>query len=161
LHFKTLVILNEHEFITEVVQFDSAFSLYFRYIYKCNRVKSEVCKTATVAISSVYRVLFKTDTKLSGSEILRFDMAIITNKLLSDLPFCLYNFQLRSLQIWIIKIGCSNKITTNLAGPGFKSVFIYQYKKRWALFYQEIDEYHCKVIIFYGSNIHIIFIDQN
>ena len=161
LHFKTLVILNEREFITEVVRIDSAFGPHPGYICKCDGVKSEVCETATVAISSVYRVLFKTGTKIPGPEVLGFDMAIITNELLSDLPFRLYNFQLGSLRIWIIKIGCSDKITTNLAGPGFKSAFIYQYKKKRALFYQEIDEYHCKVIIFYGSDIHATFIDQN
>ena len=100
-------------------------------------------------------------TKIPGPEVLGFDMTIITNELLSDLPFCFYNFQLESLWIWIIKIGCSDKITTNLADLGFKSAFIYQYKKKRALFYQEIDEYYCKVTIFYGSDIYMTFIDQN
>ena len=97
LHFKILVILNEHEFITEVVRFDSAFGLHFGYICKCNGVQSKIYETATVAISSVYRILFKIGTKLLGLKVLGFDTAIITNELLLDLPFRLYNFQLESL----------------------------------------------------------------
>ena len=92
LHFKILVIINEREFITEIVQFDSAFGPHPGYICKCDRVQSEVCETATVAISLVYHVFFKTGTKLLCPEVLKFDIAIIINELLSDLPFCLYSF---------------------------------------------------------------------
>ncbi|CAG8652085.1 17732_t:CDS:2, partial [Gigaspora rosea] len=50
LSFKTLVILNEHEFITEVVQFNSIFGLCPRYICKCSEVQSKICESATIAI---------------------------------------------------------------------------------------------------------------
>ena len=139
LYFKTLVILKACEFITEVVQSNSAFGPCPGYICKCGEIQSDICETATVAISSVYHQLFKTKTKFSGPEVLGFDKTIITDELLSDLPFRPYNFQLGILQIWIVRIG-SNEITTNLAGPGFKSAFIYQYNKSRALFFQEIDK---------------------
>ncbi|CAG8807155.1 11513_t:CDS:2, partial [Racocetra fulgida] len=93
-------------------------------------IQSDICETATVAISSVYHQIFKTKTKFSGPEVLGFDKTIITDELLSDLPFRPYNFQLGILRIWIVRIG-SNEITTNLAGPGFKSAFIYQYNKNF------------------------------
>ena len=161
LHFKTLVVLNGREFVTEVVQLDSNFGPRPGYICKCDGIQSKVCEAATVAISSVYQTLFKTETKISGPEILGFDIEIIADKLLSDLPFRLYNFQLGVLRIWIISIGYSNKIVTNLAGSGFKSAFIYQYKKKRALFYQEIKRNNCEVTIFYGDDINVNFIDQD
>src|ERR1044071_8297963 len=55
LHFKTLVILNEREFITEVVQFNTTFGSHPGYICKYNGVQSNICETAMVAISSVYQ----------------------------------------------------------------------------------------------------------
>ncbi|CAG8456095.1 11584_t:CDS:2, partial [Scutellospora calospora] len=128
LYFKTLVILKVCEFITEVVQSNSAFGPCPRYICKCDEIQSDICETATVAISSVYHQLFKIKTKFSGLEIVR--------------------------------IG-SNEITTNLAGPGFKSAFIYQYNKSRALFFQEIDKNHCRVTIYYECNACINFIEQN
>ena len=57
------------------------------------------CEMATVAISFVYHRIFQTKTKFSGPEVLGFDKAIITSELLSDLPFCSYNFQIENL--WI------------------------------------------------------------
>lgn len=161
MYFKTLVILNEQKFITEVVRFNSAFGSCSGYICKCGEIQSEICESATVAISTVYQRVFNTKTKFSGPEVLGFDKAIIMDELLSDLPFHPYIFRLGSLQIWIINIGSSSEILTNLAGPRFKSAFIYQYNKRQALFFQEIEKNHCKVMIFYGSNVCINFIDQS
>ncbi|RIB18915.1 hypothetical protein C2G38_2036515 [Gigaspora rosea] len=155
------VTLKAHEFITKVVQSNSAFGPCPEYICKCGNIQSDICETATVAISSVYHQVFKTKTKFSGLEVLGFDKTIITDELLSDLPFRPYNFQLGILRIWIVKIGCSNEITTNLAGPGFKSAFIYQYNKSRALFFQEIDKNHCRVTIYYECNAYIDFIEQN
>ncbi|CAG8724371.1 1242_t:CDS:2, partial [Dentiscutata erythropus] len=160
LHFAIIVILKACEFITEVVQSNSAFGPYPGYICKCGEIQSDICETATVAISSVYHQLFKTKTKFSGPEVLGFDKTIITDELLSDLLFHPYNFQLGILRIWIVRIG-SNEITTNLAGPGFKSAFIYQYNKSRALFFQEIDKNHCRVTIYYECNACIDFIEQN
>ncbi|CAG8810882.1 8140_t:CDS:2, partial [Cetraspora pellucida] len=147
-------ILKACEFIIEVVQSNSAFGLCLRYICKCGEIQSDICKLATVAISSVYHQFFKTKTKFSGSEVLGFDKTIITDELLSDLSFCPYNFQLKIFRIWIVRIGSNeiNKITTNLASPGFKSTFIYQYNKSRALFFQEIDKNHCRVTIYYKYN---------
>ena len=161
LYFKTLVILKKREFITEIVRSDSAFGPCPGYICKCGEIQSEICNAATVAISSVYHRIFQTKTKFSGPEILGFDKAIITNELLSDLPFRPYNFQLGMVRIWIIKIGYTSEITTNLAGPGFKSAFIYQHNKKRALFFQEINKNHCRVTIFYGTDICIDFIEQD
>ncbi|CAG8522212.1 6441_t:CDS:2, partial [Racocetra persica] len=118
------------------VQSNSAFGPYPKYICKCGKIQSDICETATVAISSVYHQLFKTKTKFSGPEVLGFDKTIITDELLSDLPFRPYNFQLGILRIWIVRIG-SNEITTNLAGPRFKSAFIYQYNKKYEIGDQE------------------------
>ncbi|RIB09015.1 hypothetical protein C2G38_2209993 [Gigaspora rosea] len=77
------------------------------------------------------RLFFKTLVILNERpEVLGFDKAIITSELLSNLPFRPYNFQIENLQIWIISIGRSNEITTNLAGSEFKSAFIYQFNKK-------------------------------
>ncbi|CAG8687826.1 3979_t:CDS:2, partial [Gigaspora rosea] len=81
LSFKTLVILNEREFITEVVQSNSIFGLCPGYICKCGKVQSEICESATMAISMVYCNIFKTKAKFSGPEVLEFDKAIITTML--------------------------------------------------------------------------------
>ncbi|CAG8790962.1 17771_t:CDS:1, partial [Dentiscutata erythropus] len=153
-------ILKACEFITEVVQSNFAFGSCPGYICKCSEIQSDICETTTVAISSVYHQLFKTKTKFSGPEVLGFDKTIITDELLSDLPFRPYNFQLGILRIWIVRIG-SNEITTNLAGPRFKSAFIYQYNKSQALFFQEIDKNHCRLTIYYECNACIDFIEQN
>ncbi|CAG8705215.1 15634_t:CDS:2, partial [Gigaspora rosea] len=132
-------ILNEQEFITEVVRLNTAFGSCPGYICKYGEIQSEICESATVAISTVYQRVFNTKTKFLGPEVLGFDKAIIMDELLSDLLFHPY-IQLGNLQIWIINIESSSEISTNLA---------------------EIEKNHCKVTIFYGSNVYINFIDQS
>ncbi|CAG8587296.1 10691_t:CDS:2 [Diversispora eburnea] len=122
-------------------------------ICKCDSIQSELCQTLTVAICSVYKRIFETETKFSGPAVMGFDIPTISNVLLQDLQFRSYFFSLDKLRIWIMSVGKSNKSKWNLADIGYKATFIYTFKKQRYVFVQEFEEDECTLIIYTGENI--------
>ncbi|RHZ86975.1 hypothetical protein Glove_41g97 [Diversispora epigaea] len=112
---KTLVNLNERDFIIEVFETTSEYGSMPGYICKCDGIQSELYQTLTVAICSVYKRIFGTETKFSGPAVMGFDTPTISNVLLQDLQFRPYFFSLDKLRIWIMSVGKSNKSEWNLA----------------------------------------------
>ncbi|CAG8786956.1 11995_t:CDS:2, partial [Gigaspora rosea] len=136
LNMKVLTILNKHDFIIKIDQMELDDILYPAYICTCNGIES-------------------------GKSIMGFDIPIISEELLQDIPFQPYFFSLDKLRLWVIEIGKSNNSEWNFARPGYKSSFIYKYQQKRCIFVQEFDDYECKVTIYSGKNIIATFIDDN
>ncbi|RHZ85664.1 hypothetical protein Glove_63g96 [Diversispora epigaea] len=81
LHFGT-INLNERDFIIEVFETTSEYGPIPGYICKCDGIQSELYQTLTVAICSVYKRIFGTETKFSGPAVMGFDTPTISNALL-------------------------------------------------------------------------------
>ncbi|RHZ86976.1 hypothetical protein Glove_41g95 [Diversispora epigaea] len=160
LHMKTLVNLNERDFIIEVFETTSEYGSMPGYICKCDGIQSELYQTLTVAICSVYKRIFGTETKFSGPAVMGFDTPTISNVLLQDLQFRPYFFSLDKLRIWIMSVGKSNKSEWNLAGIGYKATFIYTFRKQRCIFVQEFEEDECTLTIYTGENIKLFGILQ-
>ncbi|CAG8616179.1 4288_t:CDS:2, partial [Diversispora eburnea] len=124
-----------------------------RYICKCDGIQSELCQTLTVAICSVYKRIFGTETKFSGPAVMGFDTPTISNVLLQDLQFQPYFFSLDKLRIWVMSVGKSNKSEWNLTDIGYKTTFIYTFRKQRCTFVQEFEEDECTLTIYTGENI--------
>ncbi|RHZ55139.1 hypothetical protein Glove_420g6 [Diversispora epigaea] len=160
LYMKTLINLNKRDFIIEVFTTTSEYGLLPGYICKCDGIRSELCQTLTVAICSVYRRIFGTETKFSGPAVMGFDTPTISNVLLQDLQFRPYFISLNKLRIWIMGIGRSNRPEWNFAGVGYKATFIYTFKKQRCVFVQEFEESECTLTIYTGANIKIYFFTE-
>ena len=138
LYMKTLIILQEHDFITEVVEVESEYGPAPGYICKCEGIQSEISQSLTVAISSVYQKIVNKETKFSGPAVMGFDTPIISEILIQDIPFQAYVVSLEKLRIWILCIGRPNKSEWNFAGTGYKAAFIYTYKKNDVYFLKNL-----------------------
>ncbi|CAB4460180.1 unnamed protein product [Rhizophagus irregularis] len=81
--------------------------------------------------------------------------------LLKDLPFRAFLFPLGKLNIWVLGIGKSNNNEWNFAGTGYKTSFIYTYRKKRCVFVQELEDDYCQVTIYLGNKICNIYVDNN
>ncbi|PKC75907.1 hypothetical protein RhiirA1_407034, partial [Rhizophagus irregularis] len=90
-----------------------------------------------------------------------FDIPIISEALLKDLPFRAFLFPLGKLNIWVLGIGKSNNNEWNFAGTGYKTSFIYTYRKKRCVFVQELEDDYCQVTIYSGNEICNIYVDNN
>ncbi|RIB24395.1 hypothetical protein C2G38_2284131 [Gigaspora rosea] len=129
LQSKILVILNDRDFIIEVGQLDSQFGPHPSYTCKCDGIQSELCKTPTETITTVYQQIFKSKTNFSGPEVMGYDTPKIVQEYLKELSFRVFNYSLNKLQIWILRINKSCNEKLGFAGHGFKSAFVYSYNK--------------------------------
>ncbi|CAG8587791.1 16160_t:CDS:2, partial [Gigaspora rosea] len=100
LQSKILVILNERDFIIEVGQLDSQFGPHPSYTCKCDGIQSELCKTPTETITTVYQQIFKSKTNFSGPEVMGYDTPKIVQEYLKELSFRVFNYSLNKLQIY-------------------------------------------------------------
>src|SRR3954454_9934662 len=105
LHIKTLVVLNEKDFIIEVFENSSNYGQIPGYICKCDGIQSKLCESLTVAVNSVYEKVFQTKTKYSGPAVMGFDMPVISEALLKDLPFRVY----RISRATVPRVSCKNR----------------------------------------------------
>ena len=92
LHIKTLVVLKGWDFIIEVLVTFSNYGQIPGYICKCDGIQSELCESLTTAVNSVYKKIFKTKAKYSGPAVIGFDIPVISEALLKDLPFRIFFF---------------------------------------------------------------------
>ncbi|RIB00016.1 hypothetical protein C2G38_2236011 [Gigaspora rosea] len=109
LNMKVLTILNKYDFIIKIDQMELDDILYPAYICTCNGIERE-------------------------KSIMGFDILIISEELLQDIPFQPYFFSLDKLHLWVIEIGKSNN---------------------------KFDDDECKVTIYSEKNIIATFIDDN
>ncbi|PKC15243.1 hypothetical protein RhiirA5_408394 [Rhizophagus irregularis] len=144
LNMKTLVTLKGQDFIIEVVKIFSNYGQIPGYICKCDGIQGELCESLTAAVNSVYKKIFHTNAKYSGPAVMGFDIPVISEVLLKDLPFRAFIFSLGKLNIWVLGIGKSNKNEWNFAGTGYKTSFIYIYQKQRCVFVQELED-DCQV----------------
>ncbi|POG66256.1 hypothetical protein GLOIN_2v1879980 [Rhizophagus irregularis DAOM 181602=DAOM 197198] len=161
LRMKTLVNLKDRDFIIEVVETFSNYGQIPGYICKCDGIQSELCESLTAAVNSVYKEIFQTNAKYSGPAVMGFDIPIISEALLKDLPFRAFLFPLGKLNIWVLGIGKSNNNEWNFAGTGYKTSFIYTYRKKRCVFVQELEDDNCQVTIYSGNEICNIYVDNN
>ena len=161
LHMKTLVVLKGQDFIIEVLETFSNGGQIPGYICKCDGIQSELCESLTTAVNSVYKKIFQTKAKYSGPAVMGFDIPVLSEALLKNLPFRVFFFSLGKLHIWVLGIGKSNKSEWNFAGTGYKTSFIYTYQKQRCVFVQELEDDCCQVIIYLGNNMYRVFIDDD
>ena len=161
LHMKTLVVLKGRDFIIEILEVSSNYGQIPGYICKCDGIQSELCESFITAVNSVYKKIFQTKAKYSELAIMGFDIPVISEALLKDLPFCVFFFSLGKLHIWVLEIGKSNKSEWNFAGMGYKTSFIYTYQKQRCVFIQKLEDDYCQVTIYSKNNIHKVFIDND
>ncbi|CAG8741114.1 12905_t:CDS:2, partial [Funneliformis caledonium] len=80
------------------------------YTCQCDSDSSEIEDNPTNAITSLYRKIFKTQTKISGSMVIGFDKESIFSELLHNIEFCPYSISLADkLSIMIFSLGTSKK----------------------------------------------------
>ncbi|EXX69092.1 hypothetical protein RirG_099080 [Rhizophagus irregularis DAOM 197198w] len=101
LNMKTLVTLKGQDFIIEVVKIFSNYGQIPGYICKCDGIQGELCESLTAAVNSVYKKIFHTNAKYSGPAVMGFDIPVISEVLLKDLPFRAFIFSLGKLNIWM------------------------------------------------------------
>ncbi|CAG8798980.1 13934_t:CDS:2, partial [Gigaspora rosea] len=107
------------------------------FLYQSEYLRSNVCKSSSEAITSVYQLAFSTKTKFNGLLVMGFDNSEICNLLLSDIYFRPFSFKISNLNLVISEIGISNNPNWNYAGKGYKSSFVYNFQKIQSLFLQE------------------------
>ncbi|RGB30917.1 hypothetical protein C1646_764737 [Rhizophagus diaphanus] len=161
LRIKTLVNLKDRDFIIKVVETFSNYGQIPGYICKCDGIQSELCESLTAAVNSVYKEIFQTNAKYLGPAVMGFDIPIISEALLKDLPFRAFLFPLGKLNIWVFGIGKSNNNEWNFAGTGYKTSFIYTYRKKRCVFVQELEDNHYQVTIYSENEICNIYVDNN
>ncbi|CAI2171839.1 5605_t:CDS:2, partial [Funneliformis geosporum] len=73
------------------------------YTCQCDSVSSEIKDNPTNAITSLYKQIFKTQTKISGLMVIDFDKESIFNELLHNIEFCSYSISLKKVVQKFIK----------------------------------------------------------
>ncbi|RHZ78736.1 hypothetical protein Glove_156g29 [Diversispora epigaea] len=80
------------------------------YTCQCGSDSSEIEDNPTNAITSLYRQIFKTQTKISGSIVMGFDKESIFSELLYNIEFRPYSISLADkLSIMVFSLGVSKK----------------------------------------------------
>ncbi|CAG8721059.1 9122_t:CDS:2, partial [Funneliformis caledonium] len=90
------------------------------YTYQYDSDSSEIEDNPTNTITSLYRKIFKTQTKISGSMVMSFDKESIFSELLHDIEFCPYSISLAdklSIMIFSLEIIKPNPIISTPSKP--------------------------------------------
>ncbi|CAG8648584.1 18517_t:CDS:2 [Gigaspora margarita] len=111
LGIKTITTINKHDFIIIVVQ----DNFEPRYICQSEALQSDICKSLSEAITSIYKQAFVTKTRLDGLSVIECDDLEIYKILLSDIYFCPYSFKIGDLNLVVSEIGKSNNADWNYA----------------------------------------------
>ncbi|CAB4401524.1 unnamed protein product [Rhizophagus irregularis] len=136
---RTQVEINGKKFTTMRILEENKFDLNQPdYICQCDSDSSEIEDNPTNAITSLYRQIFKTQTKISGSMVMGFDKNSIFTELLQDIEFCPYSIGIADkLTIIVFSLGASKKESWLGAGEGYMASFIHIFRKEHCIFIQK------------------------
>ncbi|RHZ82683.1 hypothetical protein Glove_105g11 [Diversispora epigaea] len=113
---KTQIELNGKNFIMRILKGNNYQS---GYTCQCDSNSSEIEDNLTNAITSIYRQIFKTQTKISGSIVMGFDKESIISKLLYNIEFHPYSISIESkLSIMVFGLDISKNESWMGAGEG-------------------------------------------
>jgi len=135
---KTQVEMNGKFFIMRVLKGNKFDTNQPGYTCQCDSDSSEIEDNPTNAITSLYRQIFKTQTKISGSMVMGFDKESIFSELLHDIEFRPYSISLADkLSIMIFSLGTSKKEGWMGSGEGYMASFIHVFRKERCIFVQK------------------------
>ncbi|PKY62343.1 hypothetical protein RhiirA4_488660 [Rhizophagus irregularis] len=91
---KTQVEINGKKFIMRILEGNKFDLNQPGYTCQCDSDSSEIEDNPTNAITSLYRQIFKTQTKISGSMVMSFDKDSIFTELLQNIEFRPYSISI-------------------------------------------------------------------
>ncbi|CAG8578286.1 1018_t:CDS:2, partial [Scutellospora calospora] len=107
---KTQVEINRKKFIIHILEGNKFYKNQSGYSCYCDSGSSEIEDNLTNVIISLYRQIFKTQTKILGSIIIGFDKESILAKLLHDIKFRLYSISIADkLSVMVFSLDISKK----------------------------------------------------
>ncbi|CAG8544319.1 8203_t:CDS:2, partial [Scutellospora calospora] len=107
---KTQVEINKKKFITHILEENKFYKNQPGYFCHCDSGSSEIEDNPTNVITSLYRQIFKTQTKILGSIIMGFDKESIFARLLHNIEFCPYSISIADkLSVMVFSLGISKK----------------------------------------------------
>ncbi|RHZ78413.1 hypothetical protein Glove_165g3 [Diversispora epigaea] len=116
INIKTLVFLQNTEFIITTVQGCNDFLQQPGYICKVKNTISNIFDNPSAAITTLYQQLFGSKTRFSGSFIMGHDKTEINKQLLTSVTFCLFHCLNGNLWLFVFGIGISDKEQFYYAG---------------------------------------------
>jgi hypothetical protein len=144
---KTRIELKNRPFTIRVVQGNNQNKLLPGFL--CESLldsNEEIENDPTSAISILYKRLFQTETRFSGTLVMGMDDNNILDEIVSDLSFRPFSINVQQkINVTIHSMGEPAK---QGAGCGFTSSFIHTKSKERALFFQTINENGCSVYIY-------------
>ncbi|RHZ89316.1 hypothetical protein Glove_16g30 [Diversispora epigaea] len=149
---KTQIELNGKNFIMRILKGNNYQP---GYTCQCDSNSSEIEDNPTNAITSIYRQIFKTQTKISGSIVMGFDKESIISELLYNIEFHPYSISIESkLSIMVFGLDISKNEGWMGAGEGYMASFIYIFKKERCLFVQKFAK-NKSIVEIWNNNIKI------
>ncbi|CAB4382663.1 unnamed protein product [Rhizophagus irregularis] len=91
---RTQVEINGKKFTMHILEGNKFDLNQPGYICQCNSDSSKIEDNPTNAITSLYRQIFKTQTKILGSMVMSFDKDSIFTKILQDIEFYSYSISI-------------------------------------------------------------------
>ncbi|GBB90470.1 hypothetical protein RclHR1_17450001 [Rhizophagus clarus] len=143
---KTWVELKNRPFTIRVIQGNKQNKLLPGFLCK-SLLKSnkEVENNPTNTISKLYKKIFQTETRFSGTLVMGMDDNNILDEIVSDLSFQPFSIHIQKINIIIYLIGILAKQRT---GCEFTSSFIYTKSKERTLFFQTVSENGCSIYVY-------------
>ncbi|CAG8514000.1 12658_t:CDS:2 [Dentiscutata erythropus] len=157
LSMKTITIVNHRDFIITVVQ----NNFEPRYICQSEALQSNICRSLSEAITSIYQQAFFTKTRLDGLLVMGYCDSEICKMLLSSIYFHSYTITTGSLNLTIFGIGKSNNPNWNYARKGYRSSFVHNFRKTRLIFFQEFNNKEAIVRIYQNFQEIQTFCDTN
>nr|CAG8496953.1 11721_t:CDS:2 [Entrophospora candida] len=110
------------------------------YCCQCEEISGEVEKNPTDAVSKLYQKINPNSTrKISGAEVLGFELDEVIQELLLNIEFRSYSIQIENnINLFICGLRSLNNNALCGAGNGYVSTFNYTYKKNYCTFFQKI-----------------------
>ncbi|CAG8678576.1 hypothetical protein C2G38_2032753 [Gigaspora rosea] len=154
---KTITTINHRDFIATIVQngFEPG------YLYLSEALQSNICKSSSEAITSIYQQAFLTKTRLDGPLVMGFDDPEIHKNLSFDIYFHPFSFKVGNLYLTISGIGKSNNPDWNYDGRGYQCSFVYNFRKAHALFFQKFSNKDAIIKIYQNFQEINVFCDTN
>ncbi|KAF0528697.1 hypothetical protein F8M41_012998 [Gigaspora margarita] len=155
---KTLTTINQRDFVITVVQdgFEPGYSC------QSEELRSDICKSSSEAIISIYQQAFFTKTRFDGLLVMGLDDSEICNALLTDIYFRPYTFKIgNTINLNVFGIGKSNNPKWKYAVKGYQSSFVHNFHKTRALFFQEFSSKEAIVKIYQNSQEISVFRDTD
>jgi hypothetical protein len=152
---KTQVILKNRPFIIRVIQGNKCNNLLPGFLCESLQESNDEAEdNPTSAISKLYKKIFKTTTRFSGTLMMGLEDTDILNELVSDLSFRPFSINISQIKILIHSIGTPTK---QEAGPGFASSLTYYKSNEFVLFFQNINEDGCSINIYKETELSEVF----